>query len=195
MSIIGLQAVQGRIAAIEARFTSSAAPAVRGAADPASFAATLDATSQPSAATPPATGRDRLGVAAATIPAELARYANGKIPAGALSPIGVGNHRLANAAATEFRKMRAAAETAGVNIGVTDSYRDLATQIDLVKRKGLYSQGGLAATPGKSDHGWGIATDLAVDAKGLAWLRTNAKNYGFVEDVPREPWHWTFHQP
>jgi hypothetical protein len=43
---------------------------------------------------------------------------------------------------------------AGVDIGVTDSYRSYDAQVDVARRKGLYSQGGLAATPGTSDHGW-----------------------------------------
>lgn len=64
--------------------------------------------------------------------------------------------------------------------------------MDLVRRKGLYSQGGLAASPGTSNHGWGLALDLRLDAKAQAWMRSNAKDFGFVEDVPREPWHWTF---
>ena len=65
-------------------------------------------------------------------------------------------------------------------------------QVDLAERKGLYSQGGLAAKPGTSDHGWGRALDLDLDAKAQAWMRANGDRYGFVEDTPREPWHWVF---
>jgi hypothetical protein len=81
---------------------------------------------------------------------------------------------------------------AGVDIGVTDSYRSYDAQVDVARRKGLYSQGGLAATPGTSDHGWGMSLDLDLDSRALSWMRANAGRYGFVEDVPREPWHWTF---
>ncbi len=88
--------------------------------------------------------------------------------------------------------MHAAAAEAGVDIGVTDSYRDYDEQVDLVRRKGLYSQGGLAATPGKSNHGWGMALDVDVTATGLAWMREHAAEYGWVEAVPREPWHWEY---
>ena len=80
----------------------------------------------------------------------------------------------------------------GVTIGITDSYRTYETQVDLVRRKGLYSQGGLAATPGTSDHGWGLAADLRLDASAQAWMRANAGRYGFAEDTPREPWHWAY---
>jgi LAS superfamily LD-carboxypeptidase LdcB len=26
----------------------------------------------------------------------------------------------------------------------------------------------------------------------LDWMRANAYRFGFVEAVPREPWHWEF---
>lgn len=126
-------------------------------------------------------------------PAELRAYGNGKIPANALAPIGVGSHRMWAPAGAAFNKMAEDARAAGVNIGVTDSYRDYDAQVRLAEEKGLYSQGGLAATPGTSNHGWGLSLDLDLDPKALSWMRANAEKYGFVEDVPREPWHWTFH--
>lgn len=66
-----------------------------------------------------------------------------------------------------------------------------------------------AATPGTSNHGWGLAVDIGIwpgDAgpktkvqgigsyKGvvLAWLRANAADFGFFENVKSEPWHWEF---
>jgi LAS superfamily LD-carboxypeptidase LdcB len=88
--------------------------------------------------------------------------------------------------------MQAAAAAEGVTIGVTDSYRTYESQVDLVARKGLYSQGGLAAAPGTSMHGWGVATDLRLDSSAQAWMRSNAGRYGFVENVAREPWHWQY---
>ncbi|HEY3436522.1 MAG TPA: M15 family metallopeptidase, partial [Actinotalea sp.] len=96
-------------------------------------------------------------------------------------------------AATSFEAMRAAAARDGVTIGITDSYRSYDSQVELAARKGLYSQGGLAAKPGTSDHGWGIATDLKLDPAALSWMRRNAGTYGFVEDTPRESWHWGYH--
>jgi hypothetical protein len=125
-------------------------------------------------------------------PAELVAYGNGRIPAQALEPIGVGDHRLWAPAAASFRQLRADAAAAGVQIGVTDSYRDYGTQVSLAQRKGLYSQGGLAASPGSSNHGWGMALDLDLDSTAQAWMRENAWRYGFVEDTPREPWHWGY---
>ena len=62
----------------------------------------------------------------------------------------------------------------------------------MARRKGLYVNGGLAATPGKSNHGWGLSLDLDLDRKAQEWMRTHAARFDFREDVPREPWHWTF---
>lgn len=187
MDPIGIAGIQQRIAQIESRFVmaaSTAAAAPRTAAGgPAEtdFAGVLD-TQMTKAA----------DAADATTRADLERFGNGRIPAGALQPIGVGNHRLWGPAAQAFTRMKADASAAGVDIGVTDSYRSYDQQVDVARRKGLYSQGGLAATPGTSDHGWGMSLDLDLDNRAQAWMRANAGRYGFAEDVPREPWHWTF---
>jgi D-alanyl-D-alanine carboxypeptidase len=144
--------------------------------------------------------RPAAGIAAASsgsstlhVPPELRAYGNGRIPREALETIGIGQHRLATAAAQAFKAMRAAAAAEGIEVGVTDSYRPYDEQVDLVRRKGLYSQGGYAAVPGTSPHGWGMAIDVDVTPGGLAWLRANAARFGFVENVPREPWHWEYH--
>lgn len=125
-------------------------------------------------------------------PAPLIQYGNGKIPTDALTPIGPGNHRLSAPAAAAFRDLEAAARRDGVTFGVTDSYRSYEQQVDLAQRKGLYSEGGLAARPGTSDHGLGLSLDLDLTPKAQAWMRASAGRFGYSEDVPREPWHWTF---
>jgi zinc D-Ala-D-Ala carboxypeptidase len=124
-------------------------------------------------------------------PVELARYGNGKVPAAALESIG-GGHRLWAPAAEAFQRLRAAAKRDGVHIGVTDSYRSYADQVDVARRKGLHSQGGLAARPGTSEHGWGKSLDLQLGATAQRWMRAHAGDYGFTENVSREPWHWTY---
>ncbi|WP_244876743.1 M15 family metallopeptidase [Winogradskya consettensis] len=126
------------------------------------------------------------------IPTELAAYGNGKIPASALEKVGSTGHKLWAPAAQNLNQMIADAKTQGVTIGITDSYRPYEEQVDLAKRKGLYSQGGLAAKPGTSEHGWGMATDLDLNSKAQAWMRENGEKYGFHENVPREPWHWAY---
>jgi zinc D-Ala-D-Ala carboxypeptidase len=126
------------------------------------------------------------------IPTDLAAYGNGKIPAASLEKVGATGHKLWAPAAEQLTSLIADAKRDGVTIGITDSYRSYDEQVDLAKRKGLYSQGGLAAQPGTSDHGWGMATDLDLNAKALSWMRANGEKYGFDENVPRETWHWTY---
>lgn len=114
-------------------------------------------------------------------------HENGRIPTPALCPLaGHSGHMLRCDAAAAFAALEAAY---GSPIGVTDSYRTYDAQVDLARRKGLYSQGGLAARPGTSNHGWGLALDLDLSSGELAWMRGNAGRFGF-STIPREPWHW-----
>lgn len=117
---------------------------------------------------------------------------NGQLPDGMLSSIGYGDHRLSKPAADAFVRMVNAARKDGVTFGVNDSYRSYSEQVDIANRLGLYSQGGLAAAPGTSNHGWGLALDLDLDDKAQAWMRDNGWRYGYYEDVPGESWHWTY---
>lgn len=164
---------------------TSSAPAGATSTAAATFAAALESAVTQSRAT--SSARDASGV-----PADLARYGNGRIPADALAPVGSTGHRLWAPAAQAFGELSAAAARDGVRIGITDSYRSYDAQVDVAARKGLYSQGGLAAAPGTSPHGWGLALDLDLDPRAQAWMRANAGTYGFVEDTPREPWHWVY---
>jgi hypothetical protein len=193
----GLQAVQARIAEIQSQFARVAPAPVR-RATPASaptsapsFATALAAASNSGELTP----AKRLSpgqYGKLTPPAELAKYGNGKIPADALKSIGVGDNRLYAPAADAFVRMNADAKAAGITIGVNDSYRSYEEQVQLAKEKGLYSQGGLAANPGSSNHGWGLALDLDLNSAAQKWMRDNGYKYGFAEDTAREPWHWGY---
>ncbi|WP_199422564.1 M15 family metallopeptidase [Actinotalea solisilvae] len=158
----------------------------------ADFASAL-ATEVASTATTADVGSGKALVDAKGVPIELKQYGNGKVPAAALSPVAGTSHTLWTPAARSLEALRDAAAADGVTIGMTDSYRTYASQVDLAERKGLYSQGGLAAAPGTSMHGWGMAVDLSLDARAQAWMREHAGAYGFVEDTPREPWHWGYH--
>ncbi|HEY3437258.1 MAG TPA: D-alanyl-D-alanine carboxypeptidase family protein [Actinotalea sp.] len=85
------------------------------------------------------------------------------------------------------------------NICLTDSYRPLAEQ-----RRLAYTKPGLAASPGTSNHGWGLAIDLCSSENQsksvMAWLATNGPTFGW--DNPKwahrggsgayEPWHWEY---
>lgn len=201
--------VTSRIAAIQSRFAMlspqqasgyalGAAPLASASAD-ATFAAAYTRASELSPTLTPVTvggvepGSGKALLNANGVPMEYLAYGNGRIPDHALSEISGGNgHQLWAPAARSFEALREAAARDGVTIGITDSYRDYDTQADLVKRKGLYSQGGLAAPAGTSNHGWGTALDLRLDANAQQWMRENAGRFGFVEDVPREPWHWHY---
>ena len=150
----------------------------------------LRASSRPTSL-PAASGRQGLG--GISVPAELAVHGNGQIPRDALSPIAQSGHRLWAPAAQAWDALVDAAAHAGFDLRITDSYRSYDQQVDLARRKGLYATGGLAAVPGTSNHGWGLAVDADVrDPALLEWLRQNGPAFGWVERVPREPWHWVY---
>lgn len=188
MGIESIQAVQSRIAEIQRMGGAGGAPSMPGPGG-GSFAGLLrEAMGSPVAASSATAGSWGGG---ARPPAGLESVANGQIPEDALAAI-VGRERLWGPAAEAFRRMAADGQASGVTLRVTDSYRSYDEQVDVARRKGLYSQGGLAAAPGTSTHGWGLSVDVDTGGQALDWLRTNAGRYSFVEDVPREPWHWTY---
>lgn len=215
----GVAAAQARIAAIESRFagmrpaerpqvtafqqalsaatsdllasrTSEAEPAAVQTARAVSLGRPVGLTPMASNGTGASPLSTEMGPAGP--PAELESYGNGRIPTDALSPISQGSHRLWAPAATSFQHMAAAAAMEGVDLSVSDSYRSYDEQVDLAQRKGLYSQGGLAARPGTSNHGWGRSVDVDTSGGAVEWLRSNGARFGFHEDVRGEPWHWTY---
>jgi LAS superfamily LD-carboxypeptidase LdcB len=193
---VGIEGVHARIADIQSRIialqtqqattTKLASPAA--ATDGSSFASYLsDAVTTQSTATYKLNSNG--------VPTDLAAYGNGRIPATALERVGDTGHKLWAPAAESLNRLVADAKRDGVTIGITDSYRSYDEQVSLARRKGLYSEGGLAAKPGTSEHGWGMAADLDLNAKALSWMRANAARYGFEENVPRESWHWAYKPP
>lgn len=201
MSLDGIASINQRIAAIQATigtlaptpttttsgtaFAQALAQAVDGSSTASGAASSGSAGTPASAATSSARNADG-------VPVALAGYGNGKIPAEALHEVGGTGHRLWAPAADALDALIADAARDGVTVGITDSYRSYEAQVDVAARKGLYSQGGLAAVPGTSDHGWGMAVDLKLDDAAQSWMRANGGRYGFVEDTPREPWHWAY---
>lgn len=194
---MGIEGVNKRIADIQSRLIAIQTQQAGRTATPQPGTTTTSATGENFAtylqdAVSQTSGTKSYKVNSKGIPEDLVAYGNGKIPANALQQVGDTRHKLWAPAAEALTRMIADAKREGVTIGITDSYRPYAEQVDLARRKGLYSQGGLAAKPGTSDHGWGIATDLDLNAKAQSWMRENAGKYGFEEDTPREPWHWGF---
>lgn len=198
----GLSAVQQRMAAIEDRFTppprapeaTVTAPmaGMSSVHGPSSFEAFYRSALGSSAPTTPALRLQPGQYGRVEPPTELVAFGNGRIPPAGLVTIGHGEHRLHGPAARAFQQMEQAAQAEGTTFGVITSYRDLSAQQQIAQEKGLYSNGGLAAAPGTSNHGWGLAIDLDLNPKAQAWMRENGWRFGFVEDVPREPWHWTY---
>lgn len=130
-----------------------------------------------------------------------AGYANGRIPTSALCPLDFApGHMLRCDAAEQLSALSKEYEKEfGVPIPMTDSYRSLELQIRVKAIKGW-----LAATPGTSNHGWGLAVDLGYPISTFtsaehAWMRVHAPDYGW--DNPSwarstgskpEPWHFEF---
>ena len=85
--------------------------------------------------------------------------------------------------------------TFGRNICIAEGYRSYAEQVRIKALRGW-----MAASPGTSMHGFGVAFDLCSgDDSGAPWdwLNVNAASYGFVNpDWAKyrkyEPWHWEY---
>jgi len=134
-------------------------------------------------------------------------YRNGYVPLTALTRVAYSPRHLAAAGAA--RAITAASarfrRDFGVDIRITDAYRTYAEQV-LVRAV----KGALAAPPGTSNHGWGLAFDLASginlrSSPEHAWMQRHAWRFGL--DNPdwatpgtasfqkNEPWHWEYSNP
>ena len=60
-----------------------------------------------------------------------------------------------------------------------------------------------AAVPGSSNHGWGLALDIAEETDGdpgpegitpafVSWLVANARKFGISAELQSEAWHWRY---
>lgn len=126
--------------------------------------------------------------------------ANGLLPNTALCYIGVKSHMLRPEAARSYVALATAYEEHfKAPLCITDSYRPLREQVSLKAAKPR-----LAAKPGTSNHGWGMAVDLCGGIENFGtpqhqWLQQNALAYGFYHPQwaeptgsKPEPWHWEF---
>lgn len=116
---------------------------------------------------------------------------NGRLPASSLRPI-AGEGQLAAAAAAAWNALaqRVYRET-GVKIASNGSLSTYRTYQQQVYMKGVY--GSNAATPGTSNHGWG----LAVDTDDHEIVNRYGAPYGWQKawsDASWEPWHFR-HRP
>lgn len=161
-----------------------------------------------------------------TLPAVLAGKPNGKLPKDILvvTPglAGGVDVLLVRPAARAWRALTAAAADAGhilKAVGGADSYRSYEWQERIFRQrytttpiKGRptkrwlnqtwYQRPGtaVAAVPGTSNHGFGLAVDTgeerdtdagaeSLDQPTLAWLLANEERFGFSHEVQSEPWH------
>ncbi|MFC8797914.1 D-alanyl-D-alanine carboxypeptidase family protein [Promicromonospora sp. NPDC057138] len=137
----------------------------------------------------------------AQLVAATAGYGNGLIPLELLCEVSFSpGQRLRCDAAAQLEQLNAAyAAQFGRNLGVSDSYRSYAAQ---VTTKALKKN--LAATPGTSNHGWGLAVDLSGGIQSFGttefnWMTANAGAYGWEHPSwaepggsKPEPWHWEY---
>jgi hypothetical protein len=127
--------------------------------------------------------------------------ANGFLDRASLCPLdGAPGHALRADAAAAFNRMTAASlAERGERLCVNDSYRSYAGQVSMFRRKPR-----LAAVPGTSRHGLGVAVDIGCGGERFGsatyrWLKANAGRFGWVHpawaepggSMP-EPWHWEY---
>ncbi|MCL1871301.1 MAG: D-alanyl-D-alanine carboxypeptidase family protein [Promicromonosporaceae bacterium] len=129
------------------------------------------------------------------------QYGNGQIPASLLRaiPWSPGSMLRADAAIQLEHLNQAFRARFGSDIGITDSYRSYADQVAVKRARGFW-----AATPGTSNHGFGVAVDLgsgiaSFGSETYRWMAENAGKFGFVNPAwaqpgagKPEPWHWEY---
>jgi zinc D-Ala-D-Ala carboxypeptidase len=124
--------------------------------------------------------------------------ANGQLVTADLCTLWDGQQLRGDAASSLAELDQAFKARFGRDLCLTDAYRTLSEQRGLKATKG-----GLAAIPGRSNHGWGLAIDLCsneTSGAGWTWLKENGAIYGWENPAwalsggsgPHEPWHWEY---
>lgn len=128
-----------------------------------------------------------------------ASFSNGLLPGWAKCDLpGYKGEKLRADAARGFVEANAAyTQKFGKKMCITDAYRSLSEQQSVYSRKP-----GLAAVPGKSNHGWGLALDLGCGINKFGspqheWLAKHGPKYGWVHPswakcCPSEAWHFEY---
>lgn len=146
----------------------------------------------------------RLAAIAATLtmlalPAAPAAAAqNGRLPSSELARV---YHptlkvKLSKPAAAAFNSMALQAAVRRTTVpyvaGSLSAYRDYAGQVLLRKQWCAAGKCANAAVPGTSNHGWGIAIDLANPQTMRPFIDRHGRYFGWAKawsDAPWEPWH------
>jgi len=130
------------------------------------------------------------------LPANYDGEVNGQLPAEHLCLLPDGSNYLRADVAQAYAQMNAQFKaTFGRDLCILEGYRSYADQVRIKSLRGY-----LAASPGTSMHGLGLAFDLCNgDYTGASkvWLDSTAAAYGFVNpDWAKyrkyEPWHWEY---
>lgn len=155
------------------------------------------------------------------LPSALVKAKNGQLPEKQLVACGLRGFKMAQPAARAMKALVAAAREAGFELTATGTYRSLEAQQRLFRQR--YSRFPLenaptriwngnvwyqkprtavAAIPGTSNHGLGLAADLALinpagrvvslPANCVWFLVNEAPKFGFHAELQSEPWHWTY---
>lgn len=157
-------------------------------------------TWQPTTGTATGTASGTTSPASFNVPSLPAGVSNGNIPASDLVSLSwAPTMKLRPEAAAALESLNNAYKLQfGHNLIVNSAYRSYAQQVILKA-----TEGGLAASPGTSNHGLGIAVDLGGISYGNAmdtWMLQNAPKYGWHRPAwatpngsgPHEPWHWEY---
>jgi hypothetical protein len=213
------QAAQSWQAAEDARLAAEAQARAEAEAEAEAAAAAERRTSTPALGGPPSTGagpdcggpesyeppKNDGPVFYTSTPSSSGDGSNGRIPADRMTPLGwcqdsQGNKQWlrSDAAAALTRLNEAFRAQFGENIAVDLSYRSYETQVAMRE-----AYGSLAARPGTSNHGTGVAIDTwewkayAFGSARYDWLVANGPAYGWVApDWARQggsnPEYWHF---
>ena len=172
-------------------------------------------------------------VAKMVLPKEVAKVGNGKLTPKMMKRVKCGGNMWVGAA-DAFNAMYDAALAAGHKLRNIGDYRPFDGQLSMFMDRYSDKQTGRkpeitrtyqgkkwylkkgkspSGTPGTSNHGFGLAIDLAIDNKGkiqaiggtkaYAWMCENAPSYGFyLQGAPTRPdgkanpeyeaWHWQY---
>ena len=129
------------------------------------------------------------------------QYENAKIPAKAMAKVPGTGFLMEPHAAQALNAMFRAAQQDGIQLTIGNTYRDYDTQAGLYKAHVEGSHPAPVASPGSSNHGWGLAVDVAsVGDREFQWLLNNAGRFGYTNPWVEgkgdrdsvEPWHWEY---
>lgn len=103
---------------------------------------------------------------------------NGYLDISAGQLVKVENVYLQPEMAEKYYALKAGAEAAGHKIWLTDGYRSYAGQVACKAKWTNLGKPQYAATPGRSNHGWGMAFDIGGTSGARQWCQDNMVSYG-----------------